>query len=36
MIIGTIGFQSPKDLKNIQQPIKGYGKGGFVVIDAKK
>lgn len=29
-------FQMPKKLKNIQQPMKGYGKGGFVVIDAKK
>jgi len=29
-------FQMPKKLKSIQQPMKGYGKGGFVVIDAKK
>jgi len=29
-------FQLPKKLKNVQHPMKGYGKGGFVVIDAKK
>jgi len=29
-------FQLLNELKNIQQPIKGYGKGGFVVIDAEK
>jgi len=29
-------FQLPKNLKNIEQPIEGYGKGGFVVIGAEK
>ena len=29
-------FQLPENLENIEQPIEGHGKGGFVVIDAKK
>jgi len=29
-------FNFPDKIKNIQQPMKGYGKGGFVVIDAEK
>ena len=29
-------FQLPNELKNVQQPMKGYGEGGFVVIDAEK
>ena len=29
-------FRLPKNLKNIEKPIEGYGKGSFVVISAKK
>ncbi len=29
-------FDFPNKIKNIQQPMKGYGKGGFVIIGAEK
>lgn len=29
-------FQLPGNLKDIEQPLEGYGKGGFVVIGAEK
>lgn len=29
-------FSFPEKIKSMEKPCKGYGKGGFVVIDAKK
>lgn len=29
-------FKLPKKIKHVQEPMKGYGKGGFVVVGAMK
>jgi len=29
-------FQTPPDIKDIEQPKRGFGKGGFVVLTAIK